>query len=54
MVEKDEVSKDFRKQILVSVRNLIESLESFVIQEWWPDSKEVTDVDEQEPQALRP
>jgi hypothetical protein len=25
-----------------------------VIQEWWPDSKEVTDVDEQEPQALRP
>ena len=40
--------------VLVSVRNLIESLESFVIQEWWPDSKEVTDVDEQEPQALRP
>jgi len=40
--------------VLVSVWNLIESLESFVIQEWWPDSKEVTDVDEQEPQALRP
>jgi hypothetical protein len=25
-----------------------------VIQEWWPDSKEVTDVDSAEPQALRP
>jgi len=32
MVEKDEVSKDFRKQVLVTVRKHIESYESFVIQ----------------------
>jgi hypothetical protein len=37
---------------LVSVREHIESLESFVIQEWWPDSRRVTDVDGAEPRAL--
>jgi hypothetical protein len=29
----------------VSVREHIESCESFVIQEWWPDSRRVTDVE---------
>src|ERR1017187_5505674 len=38
----------------VSVRRVVESYESVVIQEWWPDSRRVTDVDEQEPRALRP
>src|SRR5437762_13718875 len=39
---------------LVSIREHIESLESFVIQEWWPDSRRVTDVDGEEPRTLRP
>ena len=30
---------------LVSVREQFEFLESVVIQEWWPDSRRVTDVD---------
>jgi hypothetical protein len=29
----------------VSVREQVESSESFVIQVWWPDSRRVTDVD---------
>jgi hypothetical protein len=39
---------------LVSVRKQVESNESFVIQEWWPDSRMVTDVDGEKPRALRP
>jgi len=39
---------------LVSVREHIESSESFVIQEWWPDSRRVTDVDGEEPRSVRP
>src|SRR5262249_4311035 len=31
-----------------------ETLESVVIQRWWPDSGRVTDVDTAEPQTLRP
>jgi hypothetical protein len=42
------------EEFLVSVRKHIESDESFVIQERWADSKGTTDVDEQEPRALRP
>jgi hypothetical protein len=42
------------KDDLVSVRKDVESDESFVIQERWPDSRRVTDVDGTEPQALRP
>jgi predicted MPP superfamily phosphohydrolase len=38
----------------VSVREDIESHELVVIQEWWPDSGRVTDVDDAQPQALRP
>jgi hypothetical protein len=38
----------------VSVLEHIESHESFVIQERWPDSKGTTDVDEREPWAIRP
>src|ERR1019366_1308743 len=38
----------------VSVRRVLESYESVVIQGWWPDSRRVTDVDEQEPRTLRP
>jgi hypothetical protein len=38
----------------VSVRKDVESPESVVIQEWWPDSRRVTDVDGREPQAIRP
>jgi hypothetical protein len=38
----------------VSVRKHVESCESFVIQERWPDSRRVTDVDGEEPGALRP
>ena len=41
-------------QLLVSVREQVESNESFVIQEWWPNSRMVTDVDGEKPQALRP
>src|SRR4029077_16495855 len=40
--------------VLVSVREHIESCESFVIQEWWPDSRRVTDVDIEEPRSVRP
>ena len=40
--------------LLVSVRRVLESYESVVIQGWWPDSRRVTDVDEQEPRTLRP
>jgi len=40
--------------VLVSVREHLESYESFVIQEWWPDSRRVTDVDGEEPRTLRP
>src|SRR4029078_450275 len=39
---------------LVSVREHSESRESFVIQEWWPDSRRVTDVDIEEPRSVRP
>src|ERR1039457_2499619 len=39
---------------LVSVREQFESYESFVIQEWWPDSRRVTDVDSGESRTLRP
>ena len=39
---------------LVPVRKHVESCESFVIQERWPDSRRVTDVDGEEPRALRP
>src|ERR1019366_314471 len=38
----------------VSVRRVLESYESVLIQRWWPDSRRVTDVDEQEPRTLRP
>src|ERR1700680_1549839 len=38
----------------VSVREQVESSESFVIQVWWPDSRRVTDVDGEEPQTIRP
>ena len=34
--------------------NIFEFLESVVIQEWWPDSRRVTDVDGEEPRTLRP
>jgi hypothetical protein len=37
----------------VSVRNLLESLDSSVIQGWWLDSRGVTNVDDEEPSALR-
>ena len=40
--------------VLVSVREHIESLELFVIQEWWPDSRRVAAVDDEEPQTIRP
>jgi hypothetical protein len=40
--------------LLVSVRRVLESYESVVIQGWWPDSRRVTNVDEQEPRTLRP
>src|ERR1700716_3849876 len=40
--------------LLVSVRRVLESYESYVIQELWPDSRRVTDVDEPEPRPLRP
>jgi hypothetical protein len=43
-----------RNFCLVSVRERIESSESFVIQEWWPDSRRVTDVDGEEPRSVRP
>src|SRR6478736_125455 len=46
--------KKDRLHHLVSVRRVLESYESYVIQEWWPDSRGVTDVDEQEPRPLRP
>ena len=39
---------------LVSVREHLESWESFVIQERRSDSQEAADVDEQEPWSLRP
>jgi len=38
----------------VSVRKVLEPYESSVIQGWWPDSRRITDVDEQEPRPLRP
>jgi hypothetical protein len=38
----------------VSVREQVESSESFVIQAWWPDSRRVTDVDAEAPQTIRP
>jgi hypothetical protein len=38
----------------VSGRKHIESCESFVIQERWPDSRRVTDVDDLKSQTLRP
>jgi DNA-binding XRE family transcriptional regulator len=41
-------------QALVSVREQFEFLESVVIQEWWPDSRRVTNVDGEEPRTLRP
>src|SRR5205814_1211008 len=34
-----------KMRCLVSIREHIESLESFVIQEWWPDSRRVTYVE---------
>jgi hypothetical protein len=42
------------RTVLVSVRRVLESYESVVIQGWWPDSRRVTDMDEQEPRTLRP
>jgi len=39
-------------QGLVSVRRVLESSESVVIQEWWTFSRGGTDVDEQESRAL--
>ena len=33
----------------VSVRRVLESYESVVIQGWWPDSRRVTDVDGRQP-----
>src|ERR1700694_1662995 len=33
---------------------VLETYESFVIQGWWPDSRGITDVDKQEPRAVRP
>ena len=42
-----------RALLLVSVRRVLESYE-VVIQGWWPDSRRVTDVDEQETRTLRP
>src|SRR6516225_3399986 len=47
-------TRNLIRNILVSVRRVLESYESYVIQEWWPDSRGVTDVDEQEPRPLRP
>ena len=38
----------------MAVRSVAESYELVVIQGWWPDSRRVTDVDEQEPRTLRP
>ena len=38
----------------MSVRSVVESYESVVIQGWWPDSRRVTNVNEQEPRTLRP
>src|ERR1019366_6734902 len=42
------------RTVLVSVRRVLESYESVVIQRWWPDSRRVTNVDEHEPRTLRP
>jgi hypothetical protein len=41
-----------KTSFLVSVREDVESLESFVIQGWRPDSIGVADVDNREPPAL--
>ena len=41
-------------EALVPVRKHIETSESFVIQDWWPDSRRVTDVEGEEPRTLRP
>ena len=38
----------------VSVREHIRSCDVVVIQEWWPDSRRVTDVDIEEPRSVRP
>src|SRR5665811_593288 len=38
----------------MAVRSVAESYELVAIQGWWPDSRRVTNVDEQEPQTLRP
>ena len=34
--------------------NILKSSKSFVIQEWWPNSRRVTDVDGEEPRSVRP
>ena len=44
----------FQLHLSVSVQEQIESIGSFVIQERWPDSRRVTDVDDEEPWAIRP
>jgi hypothetical protein len=48
------LNPNFMDRLLVSVREQVESSESFVIQVWWPDSRSVTDVDGEEPQTIRP
>jgi ATP-dependent Lon protease len=45
----DTMGERVEAKALVSVRKHIESLESVVIQRWWPDSGRVTDVDTAEP-----
>ena len=41
--------------VLVSIRRVVESSESVVIQGWWPDSQRGHHhVDDAEPRALRP
>ena len=49
-----EVQVRIVSDLLVSVRKQFEFLESVVIQEWWPDSRRVTDVDREEPRTLQP
>src|SRR3979490_3030994 len=44
----------YKQNVYVSVREHIESSESFVIQEWWPDSRRVTDVAGEKPGPGRP
>jgi hypothetical protein len=43
-----------QNDLSVTSGNMLNHVESFVIQERWPDSRRVTDVDGEEPRALRP